>query len=76
MSNNYQPHPLRVRRQRTKGYRMPADVIAVACFRILVEFEPETIADIQRELKGKRLACWCRLDQPCHADVLAEIANR
>ena len=49
---------------------------AVACFRILVEFEPETIADIQRELKGKRLACWCRLDQPCHADVLAEIANR
>ena len=22
------------------------------------------------ELKGKDLACWCRLDQPCHADVL------
>ena len=21
-------------------------------------------------------ACWCRLDQPCHADVLLEIANR
>ena len=27
------------------------------------------------ELRGKNLACWCRLDQECHADVLLEIAN-
>lgn len=27
------------------------------------------------DLKGKDLACWCRLDQPCHADVLLELAN-
>ena len=27
-------------------------------------------------LRGKNLACWCRLDQPCHADVLLEIANK
>lgn len=27
-------------------------------------------------LRGKNLACWCRLDQPCHADVLLELANR
>lgn len=27
------------------------------------------------ELAGKNLACWCPLDQPCHADVLLEIAN-
>ncbi len=26
-------------------------------------------------LAGKNLACWCRLDRPCHADVLLEIAN-
>jgi len=26
-------------------------------------------------LQGKNLACWCRLDQPCHADVLLELAN-
>lgn len=26
-------------------------------------------------LRGKHLACWCQLDQPCHADVLLEIAN-
>ncbi|HEX5183627.1 MAG TPA: DUF4326 domain-containing protein [Allosphingosinicella sp.] len=28
------------------------------------------------ELRGKNLACWCRLDAPCHADVLLELANR
>lgn len=27
------------------------------------------------ELRGKNLACWCHLDQPCHADTLLEIAN-
>ena len=27
------------------------------------------------ELYGKNLACWCALDQPCHADVLLEFAN-
>jgi hypothetical protein len=27
------------------------------------------------ELRGKDLACWCRLDQPCHADVLLNLAN-
>lgn len=27
------------------------------------------------ELTGKNLCCWCRLDQPCHADVLLRLAN-
>lgn len=27
------------------------------------------------ELAGKNLACFCPLDQPCHADVLLELAN-
>lgn len=27
------------------------------------------------ELRGKNLACWCPLDEPCHADVLLEKAN-
>ncbi len=31
-------------------------------------------AEIAR-LRGRDLACWCPLDQPCHADVLLEIAN-
>lgn len=31
--------------------------------------------DIQAELRGKNLACWCKPGQPCHADVLLEVAN-
>ena len=27
-------------------------------------------------LRGKNLACWCKLGAPCHADVLLEIANQ
>lgn len=27
------------------------------------------------ELRGKNLACWCKLGEPCHADVLLELAN-
>jgi hypothetical protein len=26
-------------------------------------------------LRGKDLACWCRLGKPCHADVLLTLAN-
>ena len=29
-----------------------------------------------KKLRGKNLACWCRLDKPCHADVLLKIANQ
>jgi hypothetical protein len=29
----------------------------------------------RRELAGRDLACWCRLDESCHADVLLEVAN-
>lgn len=28
------------------------------------------------ELRGKDLACWCPIDQPCHVDVLLDLANR
>jgi len=31
--------------------------------------------EAKKELKGKNLACWCPLDQLCHADMLLEIAN-
>ena len=27
-------------------------------------------------IRGKNLACWCGLDQPCHGDVLLELANK
>ena len=35
-----------------------------------------TREQIVAALRGHDLACWCRLDEPCHADVLLELANR
>lgn len=41
------------------------------------DLEPDEyfISEVKRQLKGKDLACWCPLDEPCHADVLLKIAN-
>lgn len=36
---------------------------------------PVSVEEIRAELAGKDLACWCPLDEPCHADVLLEVAN-
>lgn len=36
---------------------------------------PEMLTSI-RSLRGKSLCCWCKIGEPCHADVLLEIANR
>jgi hypothetical protein len=33
------------------------------------------VFDHIQQLRGLDLACWCPLDQPCHADVLLELAN-
>ena len=34
-----------------------------------------TVEDVRQELRGKDLACWCPVGQPCHGDVLLEVAN-
>ncbi|HEV7674480.1 MAG TPA: DUF4326 domain-containing protein [Candidatus Angelobacter sp.] len=48
---------------------------AVDMFRKLVTEGRKLKFEAAAELRGKDLACWCPLDQPCHADVLLEIAN-
>lgn len=44
-------------------------------FRDYVDRTPGLRERIQRKLKGKDVACRCELDQPCHGDLLLEIAN-
>ena len=46
--------------------------LAVALYRIA--FAPDA-PEMRAELRGHDLCCWCPLDQPCHADVLLEVAN-
>ncbi|HEU5036413.1 MAG TPA: DUF4326 domain-containing protein [Nocardioides sp.] len=50
---------------------------AVDAFRadLLADALPYGAADVRRALRGRDLACWCRDDLPCHADVLLEVAN-
>jgi hypothetical protein len=96
------PQPKRIQRQRTKGWRMPANTVyvgrpsawgnpyrvgrnhpvhsfpmsageTVALFRAMwtdgQEMDADCAEECLSELRGKNLACWCPLDQPCHADV-------
>ncbi|WP_416905785.1 DUF4326 domain-containing protein [Micromonospora echinospora] len=48
---------------------------AVRLFRLWAAAHPDYTAAVRTELAGKTLACWCPLDQPCHADELLRIAN-
>ena len=54
---------------------------AVAAYRLVeealvaVEAQVTHPVDIYADLRGHDLACWCPLDQPCHADVLLELVN-
>lgn len=50
--------------------------LAVALFRAYLDQRPARRDQIRTELAGHDLACWCPLDQPCHADVLLELANQ
>lgn len=46
-----------------------------ACGSDLYETKRQAILARLPDLRGKDLACWCPLDQPCHADVLLRLAN-
>ncbi|HEY5801135.1 MAG TPA: DUF4326 domain-containing protein [Burkholderiaceae bacterium] len=35
----------------------------------------DAVATVRASLRGHDLACWCRLNEACHADVLLAIAN-
>lgn len=104
--------PIRVQRQRSKGWKKPPQTVYVGrgsawgnpfvvgkdgtaqeCITKYLDyllpyrhigknsdmdkllFSQMHYESIRRELRGKNLMCWCKLDQPCHADALLEIAN-
>jgi hypothetical protein len=83
--------PQRIQRMRTKGWKMPPNTVYVGrptrfgnpftrensgivdpAVRFACEVAPLLDYD---ELRGKNLACWCSMEQTCHADVLLELAN-
>lgn len=88
--------PVRIQRQRTKGWKMPPNTIYVgrpslfgnplprggferANYMCWLSGSSERALRVMKavpSLRGKNLACWCKLDQPCHADTLLELANQ
>ena len=50
---------------------------AVEAYRTLVELPMMHIfrGKIVEHLRGKNLACWCKIGSPCHADILLKLAN-
>ena len=46
-----------------------------SCVREDVSASRRVLNECLAELCGKHLACWCALDQPCHADVLLALAS-
>lgn len=60
------PHPLEVgRAEAVRRYR--EDLLAGRL--------PVTVEDVKQQLRGSDLACYCPLNEPCHADVLLQLAN-
>ena len=66
-------NPYTVQGARAAGYYGTDAELAAMC---AAEYRAQAIGCLPiDELRGKDLACWCPLDQPCHADVLLELAN-
>jgi len=70
---------------RYDAYCKKQDVVNL--FRLVIEQDEHDNPDIQHwinyfkykslsELRGKNLACWCSLSEPCHADILLKLANK
>ena len=49
---------------------------AVAMYRRFLDSRPSLVQAARTELAGRDLMCWCPTDQPCHADLLLELANQ
>lgn len=80
-------NPFTLKAAHEAGYKTYAAADAVRDFRTWLTGSHEVWTGPQSEvaraailgnlhrLRGKNLACFCKLDAPCHADVLLELAN-
>lgn len=63
--------PVKATLPASNQYRATAE----ECVRLYAVWAAWYVEEIRADLAGHDLACWCPLDQPCHADVLLAIAN-
>ena len=62
-------------RDQADNERTVEDVVRLFRISATQWWGPGYLDHVRTDLAGHDLACWCPLDQPCHADVLLEIAN-
>jgi hypothetical protein len=55
-------------------YKVKTREEAIARFREFLMRNPNLLRLVKKHLRGKILGCWCA-PLPCHAEVLAEVAN-
>lgn len=55
-------------------FRVKTTAEAIECYRWMLTNDPDLVAKARRELKGKDLVCFCS-PQPCHGEVLMQVAN-
>jgi hypothetical protein len=48
----------------------------VEAYSLMIRADRVRVLEAMVELRGKDLSCWCPPDQPCHVDVLLDLANR
>jgi len=58
------------------GIEAADNLDAVERFRRHLNSHPDLVEDIRKELAGRDLLCACEPGEPCHADVLIEVANQ
>lgn len=74
-------NPWTIHGAREAGYLGSDEAVRSLCVHMFSQAMNRGLPAVSRiaanlaELRGKDLACWCPLDQPCHADVLLELAN-
>ena len=83
-------NPYSIKGAREAGYRGTDVQLSQWCVDLyhntiignLLDVKVPTVDEIQRNLRGKNLACYCPLVDadgnrfPCHADILLELANK
>lgn len=73
------PHPglVKIYDWKLSDFDNPSEtaVVAVRRFGFCMSNDDASIYAARQDLSGKNLACWCAIGQPCHADVLLELAN-
>ena len=76
------PLAIKLLRESVEGFWSPSNVehlsdeLAREAYRCHTKLRERLRFTHVGELRGKNLACWCKLGQPCHADVLLELANK